>query len=119
MESKSVLEMAYGAIAERADYEMSRIIENILDVNTPAAKNRILTLTLTITPDAERKNLRMSCVAKSSLQATNPVSTSLYVTSDEVGRTAVVELTPQIPGQLDLMGGEQPEPVKLKIVGGN
>ena len=34
MEAKSVLEMARGAIAERADYEMARIIENIMDVNT-------------------------------------------------------------------------------------
>ena len=43
MEAKSVLEMARGAIAERADYEMDRIIKNILDPNTKAEKKRTLT----------------------------------------------------------------------------
>ena len=54
MEQKSVLEMARGAIAERADYEMSRILENRLDPNTSAAKKRVLTLTVEILPDEER-----------------------------------------------------------------
>ena len=30
---KSILEMCNGAFQERADYEMSRLIENIMDVN--------------------------------------------------------------------------------------
>lgn len=30
----SILDMAIGAIKERADYEMARIIDNILDPNT-------------------------------------------------------------------------------------
>jgi hypothetical protein len=118
MEAKSVLEMAHGAIAERADYEMARIIENILDPNTAATKKRTVTLTLEILPDAERQNLSMKCTAKSKLEPTNPVSTTLYITTDESGGMAVVELTPQIPGQLDLFGGEQPAPVMLRAIGG-
>lgn len=31
---KSILQMARGAIMERADYEMSRLLANILDPNT-------------------------------------------------------------------------------------
>ena len=118
MESKSVLEMAHGAIAERADYEMTRILENILDPNTAATKKRTLTLVFEITPDSMRQNLSLNCVAKSKLVPTNPVSTALYVANDEIGGMAVVELTPQIPGQLDLFGGEQPEPVMLRLVEG-
>lgn len=118
MEAKSVLEMAHGAIAERADYEMARIIENILDPNTAAVKKRVLTLTLEIHPDAERQNLRMTCVAKSKLEPTNPVATALYITNAESGDMAVIELTPQIPGQVDLFGGEQPEPARLRVIGG-
>ena len=33
---KSILQMARGAIMERADYEMSRLLANILDPNTSA-----------------------------------------------------------------------------------
>ena len=43
---KSVLEMCRGAFMERADYEMSRAIENILDENTDACAKRKITITL-------------------------------------------------------------------------
>jgi hypothetical protein len=118
LETKSVLEMARGAIAERAEYEMQKIIENILDPNTAANKKRVLTLTLEIHPDAERQSLHMLCVAKSKLEPTHAVTTALYVTTDESGATAVIELTPQIPGQLDLDGGEQEAPVRLRVIEG-
>ena len=118
MESKSVLEMARGAIAERTDYEMAKIIENILDVNTIAAKKRTLTLTLEILPDNARKNLRLTCYARSKLEPTHPVATALYISSSELGKLSVVELTPQVPGQIDFSGAEQAEPYILKIIGG-
>lgn len=35
MDKASIIEMAMGAIKERIDYEMGRIIDNILDINTP------------------------------------------------------------------------------------
>jgi len=120
MEAKSVLEMARGAIMERADYEMVKIMDNIVDANTAPNKKRVLTLTLEITPDVERKNLSMKCIAKSKLEPTNPVSTALYLSTDEQGELSVVELTPHAPGQLDLYGDQMPNPVKLKLVqGGN
>jgi hypothetical protein len=52
---KSILDMAHGAIQERTDYEMSRIIQNILDANTKATAPRTLTVTLKFTPDDDRK----------------------------------------------------------------
>ena len=41
--TKSILQMARGAITERADYEMARIIGNIMDANTKATAKRKLT----------------------------------------------------------------------------
>ena len=35
----SILDMAMGAIKERADYEMAHIIDNILDPNTDPKRN--------------------------------------------------------------------------------
>ena len=38
----SILSMAQGAIEEKVDYEVSRVIDNILDLNTdPKAKRKI------------------------------------------------------------------------------
>lgn len=41
---KSIVQMARGAIEERIDLEMSRVLENILDYNTKATAKRKLTV---------------------------------------------------------------------------
>lgn len=109
---KSILQMARGAIQERADYEMSRLLANILDANTSATAKRKLTITLELKPDDTRQNIAVSCTAKSTLAATNPVTTSLYVADEE----NVVEMVPQIPGQFGINGTEQEAPPTLKLI---
>ena len=87
--TKSMLDMANGAIKERVDVEMPRIIKNIMDVNTNATKPRKMMLTLTFTPDEQRQVIATKCEIKSTLQPTNPVTTSLYIGefAGEVKRT--------------------------------
>ena len=109
---KSILQMARGAIQERADYEMSRIIGNILDANTSAIAKRKLTITLELKPDDNRQNITVSCTAKSTLAATNPVTTALFVADS----SQVVEMVPQIPGQYAMDGTEQEAPPSLKLI---
>lgn len=109
---KSILQMARGAIQERADYEMSRIMANILDANTSAKAKRKLTITLELKPDDDRQTITVSCVAKSTLAPTNPVVTSLYVADED----NVVEMVPQIPGQCAFDGSTQDAPPALKII---
>lgn len=109
---KSILQMARGAIQERADYEMSRLMENILDANTSATAKRKLTITMELRPDDDRQTIMVSCTAKSTLAPTNPVTTSLYVADED----NVVEMVPQIPGQQRLDGAEQEAPPSLKLI---
>lgn len=109
---KSILQMARGAIQERTDYEMSRILANILDANTSPTAKRKLTLTLELKPDDDRQTITVSCTAKSALAPTNPVVTSLYVADDD----NVVEMVPQIPGQIGMGGEFQENPPMLKII---
>lgn len=109
---KSILQMARGAIMERADYEMSRLLANILDPNTSATAKRKLTLTLELKPDADRQTITVSCTAKPTLATTNPVVTSLYVADED----SVVELVPQTPGQMGIDGSVQEAPQVLKII---
>lgn len=116
MDSKSILEMSRGAILERTDYEMGKIIDNILDPNTKADAKRKLVLTLTLTPSADRKTITVQTTAKSALVPTDPVTTGLFITSNPgSGEMMVAEMVPQIPGQLDFGGGEQTEPNVLKF----
>ncbi len=109
---KSILQMARGAILERVDYEMARIIENIMDANTSATAKRKLVLTLEFKPDDDRQVVQVSCAAKFTPVPTNPVVTSLYVADGK----NVVEMAPQIPGQMDIDGTEEAAPASLKIV---
>lgn len=78
----SIMSMARGAFEERVDYEMDKVIQNILDPNTKATAKRKITLTIELTPDDERRTIGVQVTAKSTLAATNPVATALYVTSD-------------------------------------
>ena len=111
-QKKSILQMARGAIQERADYEITKILDNILDPNTSATAARKLTLTLTLKPDDTRQNIAVGVVAKSTLEATNPVTTSLYVADQDT----IVEMVPQLPGQIDMDGVEEDAAPVLKLV---
>lgn len=112
----SILQMARGAIMERVDYEMAKIIDNILDPNTDPTGKRKLTLTLEFRPDSDRTLISVSTTAKSTLVPTNAVPTSLYITADDAGEVAAVEMVPNIPGQMDMLGGTQEPAAVLKLV---
>ena len=72
----SIMSMARGAFEERVDYEMDKVIQNILDPNTKATAKRKITLTIELTPDDERRTIGVSVTAKSTL-ASSPTSTAL------------------------------------------
>lgn len=103
----SIMSMARGAFEERVDYEMDKVIQNILDRNTKATAKRKITLTIELIPDDERRTIGVSVTAKSTLAATNPVATALYVTSDGNGELVVAEMVPQVPGQMNMDGTQQ------------
>lgn len=106
----SIMSMARGAFEERVDYETDKVIQNILDPNTKATAKRKITLT------DERRTIGVSVTAKSTLAATNPVATALYVTSDGNGELVVAEMVPQVPGQMNMDGTQQEAPKLLKLV---
>ena len=109
---KSILEMCNGAFQERTDYEMCRLIDNILDPNTDPIAKRKIQITLELRPNAERTNVAVFCSVKSSLAPTYPVATMLYIAANDT----VIEMTPQIPGQMGFDGDEQEAPAQLRLV---
>ena len=112
----SIMQMAKGAFQERVDYEMTRVIDNILDPNTKATANRKITLTIELTPDDERENIVVAVQAKSTLAATNPVMTALFIAHTRDGERLIGEKVPQIPGQMRMDGTEQEPPKLLKLM---
>ena len=113
--NSSILELANGAILERADYELQRIIDNIRDPNTKPDKKRTLTLTIDFMPNFERDNIRLNITAKSKIEATNPIATQMYLTENGDDELIAIEMTQQLPGQVNLDGSEQEEPKFIVI----
>ena len=116
LDKKSILEMSMGAILERVDYEMGKVMDNILDPNTKATAKRKISVTLELIPSADRKTITVQTTAKSTLVPTDPITTSLYITNQPgTGEMVVAEMVPQVPGQLGMDGGEQDRPKVLKF----
>lgn len=57
LDKKSILEMSMGAILERVDYEMGKVMDNILDPNTKATAKRKISVTLELIPSADRRTI--------------------------------------------------------------
>lgn len=115
----SLLQMAKGAIQERVDYEVSRVVDNVLDMNTEAKAKRKVVLTIELVPDEDRRVVKVSASAKSTLAPVTPVGTSLVVTADEHGEMMLAEIVPQVPGQVSMNGDVQEAPKILKIAAEN
>ena len=74
------------------------------------------TVTLELVPSADRKTITVLSTAKSTLVPTDPVTTSLFVTTQPgTGEMVVAEMVPQVPGQLDFNGEEQGQPKILNF----
>lgn len=114
-ETTSIIEMARGAVVERVDLEMYKIMENIQDLNTEPTKERSITITVKLKPDNNRENVKVAYEVKSKLAPAAPIETSLYAGIHN-GTMYAVENVPQIPGQQSLVGKEQEMP-KLVALG--
>lgn len=118
-QKNSILMMARGAIQERVDYEVTKAIDNILDPNTDAVAKRKIVLTLEMKPDEDRRIIKVAASTKSTLAPVTPVGTTLGITADENGEMILVEVVPQVPGQMSIEGGIQAEPKLLKLAAQN
>ena len=114
LQNANLLEVAQGAIGERLTYELAKVVDNINDLNTKPGAARKLQLMITFKPDAERRQIQMSTQVKSTLVPTNEIETALYLTEHN-GGAALVEMVPQVPGQMAMDGSEQEQPKVIDI----
>ena len=64
---------------------------------------------------ADRTHITVHTGSKAALAPTAPVETSLGMMSDANGEMQLVELLPQVAGQMDMDGSAAPEPKVLKL----
>lgn len=98
-EITSLSEMANGAVNERFNYELQKVVENICDPNTDPKKKRKITLTMVIEPDAKREQAHISIETKTTLAPAQLDLTTLIIGVDKNGQQTARELKSGIKGQ--------------------
>lgn len=98
-EITSLSEMANGAVNERFNYELQKVVENICDPNTDPKKKRKITLTMVIEPDAKREQAHISIETKTTLAPAQSDLTTLIIGVDKNGQQTARELKSGIKGQ--------------------
>ncbi len=68
-----------GSAVERFNYELKKVLENILDPNTDYKAKRAVSLTVTFQPNAERDALITAIDVKSKVAPIRQETTTLYV----------------------------------------
>lgn len=91
---------ASGAVSEKFNAELQRVLDNIADPNTDAKKSRKVTLTVTLKPNDNRDLANVSVETKSTIAPPTPIGTSLLIDMDSNGKVTGAELKSSIPGQM-------------------
>lgn len=109
---------AEGALAERVNVELQKILENIADPNTDANKVRSLTVKLTFKADDKRDVIKSTVVAKSTLAPARDIESKLIMDLDNYGNITGAELKSGIKGQtfVDVETGEVLDDRGSKII---
>lgn len=91
---------ANGAVSEKFNNEMQRVLDNIADPNTDFKKARKVTLVVTLKANENRNLANVSVEAKSIIAPPQPIGTELLIDMDANGKVTGAELKSGIPGQM-------------------
>ncbi|GLY09576.1 replication terminator protein [Pseudobacillus badius] len=89
---------ADGAVAERFNQELQKVLENITDPNTDPTKIRKVTMTISLNSNDKREVVSVSVQAKSTLTPAKNIDTQLLVDYDN-GKVTGAELKSGVKGQ--------------------
>jgi hypothetical protein len=95
-EMVSLATLAQGAALERFDDELAKVLENIMDPNTMAEKEREIVLKVKIKPNEARDFCQVRLECSSRTAAAKTFETHIYVGWDKVnGTVKATEYNPQ------------------------
>lgn len=92
-------EFADGAVMERFNIELQKVLENIADPNTDPKKARKLNITVTLKADGKRDIASVGIQAKTTLAPAKDIETKIVIDQDQAGKIIGKELRSGIKGQ--------------------
>lgn len=99
-------ELMDGALTERFNYEMERVLQNVFDPNTDPKSKRGITITISIAPNERRDAADFKIDVKSRLASPMPVAQTVLIAQSDDGSVTATEITGQVPGQMNIEGDE-------------
>lgn len=106
-----------GAVAEKVNLELKKVLENLLDVNTDAGKKRKIVLTMTFAGSPERDETSMDYEIKTTLVPTFGGKTRLLMGKDAEGNVKAAEIAKGvIPGQIETTVDETTGEVREQVI---
>jgi hypothetical protein len=92
-------DFANGALAERFNYELQKLLENIADPNTDFKVKRKMDIKLTLETNEERELASVNIQVKSTPAPRKNIGSAIMLDRDETGKTVGAELKSGIKGQ--------------------
>lgn len=93
-------ELSNGAIQEKIDRELKKVMQNILDPNTDFNKARKVSITISMSANEQRNSITTDVAVKSTLAPQKSVSTTVLVgRNEQTGQIQAAELLSNAPGQ--------------------
>lgn len=71
--------LARGAVNEQFGYNLTKVVNNILDPNTNPCKARTIIIKIELKPDMKREMVSVKVGSSCSLQPDEPVTTTLFI----------------------------------------
>lgn len=94
--------LADGALKEKFEHELEKVLENIQDLNTDHKTKRKLIVELTFVPNEGRDLSAISILTKTKLADRDGTSTTIAIGTDKDGNIITQEIRNQLNGQLHI-----------------
>lgn len=107
---KQLDELMDGALTERFNWEMERVLKNVFDPNTDPKTKRQIQIIIEIAPNERRDAAAFKVDVKSKIAPPVAMTQTCFLYQDDEGNVTATEITRQVPGQMDMDGNEQPMP---------
>lgn len=99
----SLKDLAGGALQEKADAAMQKVVENMQDPNTPWKNKRAINIRIAFVQNEDRDDATVEVSVETKLAPVSPVITRMAIGRDlKTGKTCAQEYGRQIRGQMSM-----------------
>lgn len=118
MDLLSLKDLAGGALQEKANTAMQKVIENMQDPNTPWKNQRQINIRIAFVQNEDRDDVAVAVSVDTKLAPVTPVLTRMAVGKDiRSGRVYAEEYGRQIKGQMSLDLGQSSPGTPVQVDG--